>query len=355
MANNTDNRNNLIILLRDKLKYVYNELNHYRAGWVSSFHKDEYELYLSRQIFKTLPEVFVTLESTKSQVSQILRSGSIGMVNLTIASVIYNAKNDYINRNHPSKAKVDAINNRYTEFQDDLNTFVDPLFKYDSEKDIKKDPTYIACDAMLKVLGAADGYNKACNLTGKTNLNYLTKLYAAYTLLNFYNAFDNLSVFRRDTLRMLTITHNIFKKFLNDNHPNGNSQQEGNFNIILDRKKAVVNRIHYVYQFMLNHLIPEIGLEIIDLVKSDKKVPLDLSNIKAIGELVRLVGEIGMSLPNAINLIYQNAQTDKKYKNMVNASSFDINSIEKKVMEVINRKNELVSENSNIEEEICKG
>ena len=43
MANNTvDNRNSLIILLRDKIQYVYNELNHYRAGWVSSFHKDEY-------------------------------------------------------------------------------------------------------------------------------------------------------------------------------------------------------------------------------------------------------------------------------------------------------------------------
>ena len=355
MANNTDNRNNLIILLRDKLKYVYNELNHYRAGWISSFHKDEYELYLSRQLYKTLPEVFTTLDSTKTQVAQILKTGSLGMVNLTIASVVFNAKNDYINRNHPAKSKVDAINSRYAEFQDDMNTFVDPLFKYDSEKDIKKDPTYIACDSMLKVLGAADGYNKACNLSGKTNLNYLTKLYAAYSLLNFYKNFDDIEVFRRDTLKMLTITHNIFKKFLNDNHPNGNTQQENNFKIILDRKKAVVNRIHYVYQFMLNHLIPEIGLEVINLVKSDKKVPLDLSNIAAIGELVRLVGEVGMSLPTAINLIYQNAQTDNKYKAMVNAKSFDINFIEKKVMEILSRKNELVSENSNIEDEICKG
>ena len=356
MANNTvDNRNSLIILLRDKIQYVYNELNHYRAGWVSSFHKDEYELYLSRQMFKVLPEVFLSLDATKAQVNQILKTGSIGMVSLTISSYLFNVKNDYIAKKHPSKAKVDSINQRYNEFQEDINTFVDPIFKNDSERDAKKDPTYIACNSMIKMLAAADSYNKSCNLTARTNLNYLTKLFAAYSVLNFYNDFDALEVFRRETLRSLTINHNIFKKFLNDNHPNGNEQQENNFKIILDRKKAVVNRIHYVYKFMSNHLIPEIGLEIIELVKTDKKVPLDLSNIKAIGEIVKLIGQQNMTLPNAINHIYDKAKYDANYKAMVNIKSFDINLIEKKIMSIINNKNELVSENRNIEEEICKG
>ena len=109
MANNKiEERNTVILVLRDKLKKALMETSHYRAYWYSSFHIDEFKNYICKKIEVTLPEVFSNHQQNLSEMEQVLRTTPLCNVVLTMANYVFTAKNEYISRNRVSEKQKKA-------------------------------------------------------------------------------------------------------------------------------------------------------------------------------------------------------------------------------------------------------